>query len=104
MPRSRRRWRQRAGLASPAPPAGATVPVPAAPVRPVPSDALLVESIVCAAAEALQSTPTIVRDVLRVAFARARALGMTTEEVDAALQPAPAAAPPKKAPKTSAGG
>lgn len=58
----------------------------------------MVESIVCAAAETMQTTPSAVRDVLRTAFARARGLGMTIEEVDDALSPVPVAPPPKAAP------
>jgi hypothetical protein len=50
----------------------------------------LVESIVCAAADTMQTPPAAVREVLRAAFARAHALGLTVEEVDAALSPPPA--------------
>lgn len=73
-------------------------PAPVPPPRPFPPTRLMVESIVCAAAETMQTTPSEVRDVLRTAFARARGLGMTIEEVDDALSPAPVAQPPKAAP------
>jgi hypothetical protein len=49
---------------------------------------------VCAAAEAMQAPPAAVRDVLRAAVARARALGLTLEEMDEALS---ASAPPASA-------
>jgi transcriptional regulator with XRE-family HTH domain len=54
---------------------------PAAPI------ALIVESVVCAAAEALETKPDVARPVLRAAFARARALGLSVEQVDEALSP-----------------
>ncbi len=73
-------------------------PPPPPPPRPLPPPRLMVESIVCAAAETMQTTPSAVRDVLRTAFARARGLGMTIEEVDDALSPEPAALLPKAAP------
>jgi transcriptional regulator with XRE-family HTH domain len=74
------------------PPPAASPHPPAPPPRAVPPVALLVESIVCAAAETLQVAPSGVREALRSAFARARGLGLTVEEVDAALSP-PAAVP-----------
>jgi hypothetical protein len=71
------------GLVRPAPP-----PVAApAPSRPFPPVRLLVESVVCAAAEAMQAPPTAVRDVLRAALARAHALGLNVEEMNDALAP-----------------
>jgi len=72
---------------------------PEPPPRPQPPPRLMVESIVCAAAETMQTTPSAVRDVLRTAFARARGLGMTIEEVDDALSPPPVAAPAQAAVK-----
>lgn len=83
----------------PPPPPSASVPEPPPP-RPRPPTRLMVESIVCAAAETMQTAPAAVRDVLRSAFARARGLGLTVEEVDEALspvEPTPAATPPRKA-------
>ncbi len=73
-------------------------PPPPPPPRPFPPARLMVESIVCAAAETMQTTPAEVREVLRTAFKRARGLGMTIEEVDDALSPEPVAPPPNPAP------
>jgi DNA-binding XRE family transcriptional regulator len=63
----------------------AGVPLPGTPPRPFPPTRLVVESVVCAAAEAMQASPAAVRGILRAAFARARALGLTVEEMDDAL-------------------
>ena len=52
-------------------------PPPEAKARPLPPVQLMVESVVCAAAEALDSTPHVVRGVLRAAFSRARAMRLT---------------------------
>jgi hypothetical protein len=41
----------------------------------------MVDSIVCAAAEAMQTAPHVVRPALVAAFERANALGMTAAEV-----------------------
>jgi transcriptional regulator with XRE-family HTH domain len=68
----------------------ATPPPLAPPIRPVP---LVVDSVVCAAADAMKMTPGAVRDALRVAFARARALRLTVEDVDDALSSPPALPP-----------
>jgi transcriptional regulator with XRE-family HTH domain len=89
------------GLVTVAPAARAPEPPPPAlppppPPRPFPPTRLMVESIVCAAAETMQTVPSEVREVLRAAFSRARGLGLTIEEVDDALSPAvepPAFAP-----------
>jgi DNA-binding XRE family transcriptional regulator len=73
-------------------------PAPAASPRPLAPIALMVESVVCAAAEALDTRPAAVRDVIRAAFQRARAMSLTVEEVSDALTPprrAEAAAPAK---------
>jgi hypothetical protein len=83
---------ERLGIVEPAavapPPAPVAAPVPEPPPpRPLPPTRLMVESIVCAAAESMQTPPAAVRDVLRAAFARARGLGLTVEEVDEALSP-----------------
>jgi transcriptional regulator with XRE-family HTH domain len=72
------------GLVKPAP-AMPAVTVPAAHVRPFPPTRLVVESVVCAAAEVMQASPATVRGALRAAFARARGLGLTVEEMDDAL-------------------
>jgi hypothetical protein len=47
----------------------------------------LVDSITCAAADAMSATPEAVRPALRAAFARARDLRLTTAEVASALAP-----------------
>jgi hypothetical protein len=65
-------------------------PAPAPVAAPGPPTHLVVESVVCAAAERLQATPTAVREVLRAAFARARTLGLSVQQVDDALVEAPA--------------
>ena len=81
--------------------------VPAAPVGPPPRARppadLIVESIVCAAAEALALPPANVRPALRAAFERAKAMEMPVDEVDAVLSPK---APPhtNKAPLPRADG
>ena len=72
--------------APPAPPPPA--PPPAAPVRAPPPVTLVVESVVCAVAEVLETTPAKARDAVRAGFARARALGLSVEAVDGALAPA----------------
>ena len=80
------------GLVRPAPP-----PVAApAPSRPFPPVRLLVESVVCAAAEAMQAPPTAVRDVLRAAITRAHALGLNVEEMYDALAPFVEPTPPSR--------
>jgi hypothetical protein len=72
------------GIAKPAPPVVAA-PAPVVPVRPFPPTRLVVESVVCAATEVMQASPVAVHGVLRAAFARARGLGRTVEEMDEAL-------------------
>lgn len=81
------------GLVPPPLPAPPPSPPVGPPPRAFPSTRLVVDSVVCAATEALQSGPSDVRGVLRSAFARARALGLSVEEVDDALAPAPVTAP-----------
>jgi len=85
---------ERLGLVKPAPPPAPPVTA-TAPPRPFPPTRLVVESVVCAAAETMQASPAAVRGVLRAAFARARALGLTVEEMDDALAE-PAAASRKR--------
>jgi hypothetical protein len=79
-------------VAQKAPPPAAPVP-PATPPPPTarafPPAELLVDSIVCAAAEALNTTPAAVRPIVRAAFARARGLGVSIREIDDALSPTP---------------
>ena len=74
-------------------------PSPPVPVRPSPSSRHMVDSIVCAAAEAMQTPPHVMRPALTAAFERAFALGMTAEEV---LKGMPAE-PPAKGAKGKAG-
>ena len=74
-------------------------PLPAAPppgvaAPPPPKDdpvktRLLVEAVVCAAAEALDASPRAVRGALFAAFACAREAGLPVETVEKALAPAP---------------
>ena len=79
------------------PPAPAAPPPPAPPPRPQAPIPLMVESVVCAAAEAQGVLPAEVRGVLRAAFQRARAMSLTVEEVDDALRPdSPKAVSPAK--------
>lgn len=67
-------------------------PAAAAPApRPRPPTQLLVEAVVCAAADAMRTTPASVRDALRAAFSRAREMGLTLEEMSEVLSPRPAA-------------
>ena len=68
------------GLERPPPPP-LPPPAPAPPPRPAHAPRHLVDSIVCAAAEAMQSPPHAMRPALTAAFERAIALGMTAEDV-----------------------
>jgi hypothetical protein len=77
------------GLELPPPPP--PPPSPPAPVRPSPSSKHMVDSIVCAAAEAMQTPPHVMRPALTAAFERAFALGMTAEEVLKGMAAEPAA-------------
>jgi hypothetical protein len=71
-----------------APPAPATPPAPpGGPLRPAPPVGDLVDSIVCAAAEAIATTPQAVRPALLAAFERAASVGLAMDEVRAALKP-----------------
>ncbi len=67
-------------------PAAPPAPAPAAP--PTPAPAHLADSIVCAAAEALDASPRTMRPAVRAALERMVALGMTAGEVLAAMAPA----------------
>jgi hypothetical protein len=80
--------------APPAPePAPATPAGPATPVRPTPAVRHLVDSVVCAAAEAMLSTPQSMRPALLAAFERAEALGISMADAVAGMRPPPAPAP-----------
>ncbi|HEY6461437.1 MAG TPA: helix-turn-helix transcriptional regulator [Polyangiaceae bacterium] len=94
----------------PPPPAPVVVAAPpppelaGPPARPFPPARLVVDSIVCAAAESMQCAPSAVRDVLRAAFARARGLGLTLEEVEEGLRGAEARVAEKGATKGASRG
>jgi transcriptional regulator with XRE-family HTH domain len=81
-------------------------PAPAPPAPPPPSplpSRLLVDAVVCAAADALEVAPITLRVALLAAFRRARELRLSVEEVETALAPE-GTAPVAKAtrPKTKA--
>ena len=65
----------------------APVPPPA-PRCPAPTHGHLLDSIVCVAAEAMQTTPQAMRPGLKAAFERVVALGLTAEQVLGAMAPA----------------
>jgi hypothetical protein len=71
-------------------------PPPAAPPppRPPPDPIHIVDTVVCAAAEAMQIMPDDIRPALRAAFRRARLAGLTTEAVDMALHSGSVSADP----------
>lgn len=88
-------------VAPPPQPAPIVAPPPSPP--PVPTR-LLVESVVCSAAEELDAAPRAVRGILRAAFRRAREMHLSVEMLDDALTPAvPASPPPVDATKDPAG-
>jgi len=64
---------------------------PPPPVPPIPQ-AVLVDSVVCAAAEAMTLSPQAVRPAVLAAFARARDAALTVEAVVGALAPPPSPA------------
>jgi transcriptional regulator with XRE-family HTH domain len=69
-------------------PAPAPSPAPAtavAPAQPPPDPIHIVDTVVCAAAEAMQIMPDAIRPALRAAFRRAHLAGLTVEAVDRAL-------------------
>ena len=72
----------------PPPPAPSAQPSP--PPLPAPPVASVVDSLVCAAAEAMDIVPRAVRPALLAAFTRARELQLTFEAVEKALQGKPA--------------
>ena len=80
-------------LWAPRPPPPPPPPEPAPPPPPprIP-DVVLVDSIVCAAAEAMALTPQTIRPAILAAFTRARDASITSDAVVAVLSPA---APPK---------
>ena len=64
---------------------GIVAPAPPATAARVASTSLVLEGIVHAAADAMDLSPRLVRTGLLAAFKRARELGATVEEVEAAL-------------------
>jgi DNA-binding XRE family transcriptional regulator len=74
------------GMVQPAPVPTPAPALPAAEPRPLPPTRDLVDSIVCAAAEAVATTPQSIRPALRAAFERAVSVGVGIEEVRAELQ------------------
>ena len=73
-------------VAPPAPPEPGPV-VPEGPTRPVTPTAALVDSIVCAAAEAVATTPQSMRPALLAAFDRAAVVSLSIDEIRASLRP-----------------
>lgn len=74
-----------------APPVVASAPAPHPPSPPP----HLIDTVVCAAAEALNASPPAVRPVLLAAFRRAREVGLRIEDVEHALEEAIEARRPK---------
>lgn len=91
---------------SPPPVVAAPVPPPEPPREPAPPppppvpDAVLVESVVCAAAEAMSLPPQAIRGAVLAAFARARDARLAPATVVEVL--APAASPASARPETKA--
>lgn len=82
------------GVQLPPAPVVAPAPAPEPPPRPLPPVGDLVDSIVCAAAEAIATTPQAVRPALLAAFERAASVGLAVDDVRGALRPP---AKPRKA-------
>jgi DNA-binding XRE family transcriptional regulator len=76
------------GVEAPPPPVVPAAQVDLPPPRPMPSVGDLVDSIVCAAAEAIAATPQAVRPALLAAFERAASVGLAVDDVRGALRPA----------------
>jgi len=72
-------------VVAPEPPAPVVVVPPPPPAPPPLPTALVVDAVVCAAADATQVTPSAVRATLLAAFRRARELRLTVEDVETAL-------------------
>jgi hypothetical protein len=73
------------GLVKPPPPPP-PLPPPPAPPPPLPT-ALLVDSVVCAAADVMHAAPATLRAALHSAFRRARELRLSVDDVENALAP-----------------
>jgi DNA-binding XRE family transcriptional regulator len=91
-------WAPRPAPPPPAVTAPPVLPAPAPPPPPPPLPApvpagVLVDSVVCAAAEAMALSPQAIRPAVLAAFARARDAGLTMDAVVGVLAPPP---PPGK--------
>jgi len=75
------------GLEAPPAPVDPSAPPAGAPLRAAPAVGDLVDSIVCAAAEAIAASPQAVRPALLAAFERAASVGLAVDDVRAALTP-----------------
>ncbi|HEY1696183.1 MAG TPA: helix-turn-helix transcriptional regulator [Polyangiaceae bacterium] len=76
------------GVVQPPPPPPPPAPL-AAPPPPRPDPAHLVDTVVCAAAEAMNMMPEEIRPALRAAFRRARLAGLSVEDVDVGMGTTP---------------
>jgi transcriptional regulator with XRE-family HTH domain len=63
-----------------------------------PTSALLVDSVVCAAADAMSTAPDSIRPALLAAFTRAAALELTATDIAKALTPSPSTPKPRRTP------
>jgi len=73
------------GLVQPPSPPPVAAPPAAAPAPPPPDPKYLVDTVVCAAAEAMQMMPEQIRPALRAAFRRARLAGLSVDDCDRGL-------------------
>jgi len=80
-----------------APPVFETAPLPLPPPPSPVTAAILVDSVVCAAAEAMGLAPQALRPAVLAAFVRARDAGLTGDGVIAVLSPPAPQAPAAKA-------
>jgi hypothetical protein len=71
---------------------GGTTAATARSTRPRPATEHIIDTVVCAAADAMNLPPEAVRPAVRAAFRRAQQAGFTREEVEAALAEPPARA------------
>jgi hypothetical protein len=104
-------WAPRPAPPAPPPAAPAPVETPAPPILPPPAPApppavpagVLVDAIVCAAAEAMALSPQAIRPSVLAAFTRARDAGLTIDAVIGVLAPPPPPAPESTPSKGKAG-
>jgi len=83
-----------AGIARPEPP----------PAPPAPPPPYLVDVVVCAAAEALDVSPRVVRPALLAAFQRARAVGLDVAALESSLSKPSPPEPPRQRQRPAARG